>query len=156
VEFFDADREDEALARFDALTAPLRAADGLRRRRVRPNAATANAARMDACFAARDAEAFLALFAEGAKSVHHPTGAVCGARGSIRNLRPLLSANTPTFHNEPLATLGESLALGRLSRSASGLTSEKFDVGAYEGEEVILIEVDERGQRTHAEMFAAD
>src|SRR5262249_35420201 len=61
VEFFDADREDEALARFDALTAPVGAADGVVRRRVRPNAATANAARFDAVIAARDADALPAL-----------------------------------------------------------------------------------------------
>src|SRR5262249_53276098 len=109
VEFFDADREDEALARFDALTAPVRAADGGGRRRVRPNAATANAARVNASFAARDAEAYLALFAEGAKSVHHPTGAFYDARGSMRTWRSLLSAEHPTFHSEPLATLGASL-----------------------------------------------
>jgi class 3 adenylate cyclase/ketosteroid isomerase-like protein len=164
-EFFDPARDDDALARFDELTGqtpaprsaavPSRPAEK-RKRQVRPNAATANAARMDAAFAARDADAFLAVFADGAKSVHHPTGAVYDGRGSIRTMRSLLSAKDPMFHNEPLATLGESLALSRLSWSASGLRSGKFDVGAYEGEEVIQIEVDGRGQRTHAEMFAAD
>src|SRR5262249_18333199 len=65
-EFFDPTRDVEALARFDELTSgaatptvadkPLRAADG-RACRVRPNAATANVAAVDAPIAARDADA---------------------------------------------------------------------------------------------------
>src|SRR5262249_24035429 len=55
-EQFDAEREDAALARFDALTA---APPEPQRRAVRPNAATAVGARIDAAIAARD-EATLA------------------------------------------------------------------------------------------------
>src|SRR6185295_20411069 len=56
LESFEPDRVADALARFDELTAePPRAA-----RRVRPNAATAAAARIDAAFAARDADAIAA------------------------------------------------------------------------------------------------
>src|SRR5215475_2468922 len=61
IELFDADRADQALARFDALTsapsapsagAAARAAGG--RRRVQANAATAHVARVDPALAARD------------------------------------------------------------------------------------------------------
>src|SRR5206468_779842 len=73
LEQFDTEREDDALARFDELTAaptgvrltgaPLRAAEK-RERRVRPNAATANAARLDAAIAVRDADALPILTAD--------------------------------------------------------------------------------------------
>src|SRR5207244_606099 len=72
VEFFDTDHEDEALARFDELTAappavrfataPPRVAKKLERR-VRPNAATVHLARLDAAIAAHDADALPTLFA---------------------------------------------------------------------------------------------
>src|SRR5262249_58697070 len=54
LEWFPPDREDEALARFDALPAAS-PADDVRppvRPRVRPNAATAHQARLDAAIAA--------------------------------------------------------------------------------------------------------
>src|SRR5262249_26721325 len=82
-EYFDVDREDDALARFDELaaeppaarsaTAPVRAID-THTRRVRPNAATANAARQVAAVAARDADAPSTLWADGSEFVHHATG----------------------------------------------------------------------------------
>jgi class 3 adenylate cyclase/tetratricopeptide (TPR) repeat protein len=156
-EFFSPERDAEALARFDemAATRPASRSDAPRRR-VRPNAATANAARIDAAWATHDDDAFRAVFADGAKDMHHPTGVVYDARAGLATWRALSRAEDPTFHTEPLASLGESLALCRITWSASGLASQKLDVGAYEGEEVILIEVDGRGQRTNAEMFAAD
>src|SRR5207245_10429596 len=64
MEWFDADRPAEALARFDELTAApatVRPA----RRRVRPNAATTSAARVDAAFAARAFESLPTLLDEG-------------------------------------------------------------------------------------------
>src|SRR5206468_5462611 len=117
VEGFEADREAEALARFDALTAeptPVRPA-----RRVRPNAATANAARLDAVIAARDDDTLATLFADEMEVVDHPTGTTWDARGNLASWRSLLSAHDPTCRHELLATLGDSLALCRLSTSAS-------------------------------------
>src|SRR5262249_5782247 len=58
-EHFDTESDHEALARLDALTAPRRTA-----RRVRPNAATAFVARLDATVAAKDAAALRSLFAD--------------------------------------------------------------------------------------------
>src|SRR5206468_9662234 len=141
LEFFDSDCEDEALARFDELTvaptgarltgAPLRAAEK-RERRVRPNAATANAARLDAAIAVRDADALPTLTADVCEVVDHTTGATYGRQGSLTTWRTLLSARDPTWRQEPLATLGDSLALFRLWMSASGFAGASFDVGAYE------------------------
>src|SRR5262249_26013166 len=66
-EYFDFDREAEALARFDELTSeralvPPSEAVTKALRRVRVNAATANAAHLDAAVAAREADALLTLF----------------------------------------------------------------------------------------------
>src|SRR5439155_24775161 len=68
VENFEVEREDEALARFDELTAEPAAAriaavprQAAEKRRVRANAATANAARLDAPVAARLPAALLTL-----------------------------------------------------------------------------------------------
>jgi len=153
VEWFDADREAEALARFDELTAVAAPP----RRRVRLNAATANAARLEAAIAARDAGAFPALFAANAESVHHPTGAVYDRSGVLASLRLLLDAQDLTFAYEPLATLGESLALCRAAMSHGPLASADFaPFGAAEMDLVVLIEVDARGARTRGEFFAAD
>src|SRR5262249_14745165 len=83
IEFFYSHREHEALARFDALTgepatalapvAPLRAAPR-RKRRVHPNAATANAARWEAAIDAHDADTLPSLIADDAEFVEHVTG----------------------------------------------------------------------------------
>src|SRR5262249_10777500 len=60
----------------------------------------------------------------------------------------------------PLATLGDSLALARAVVSGSGTamvvsaTTEKFDVGAFNAEEIHLLEVDARGQLVRFELFA--
>src|SRR5262249_42424826 len=66
----------------------------------------------------------------------------------------LVRAQDGTYRNEPLASLGDSLALCRIWASASALSSAKFDVGAYEMENVLLIEVDTQGRR-RTEVFAA-
>ncbi len=67
-------------------------------------------------------------------------------------MRSLLSARDPTYRHEPLATLGDSLALFRVSTSASGYVGGTFDVGAYEREEIALIEVDAHGRRRRASL----
>ena len=68
----------------------------------------------------------------------------------------LLKAEGLTIAHEPLATLGDSLALCRVSVAASGISSGRFDVGAYESEQIALIEADAHGQRRRAEFFADD
>ena len=138
-EFFDPDRDVDALARFDEVTgeppparfgtAPSPGAER-RIRRVRANAATANAGRMDVAIAALDADAIAALYAPDAAGMEHHTGAArVDRRGSIFSYRSLLSAQNPTLRHEPLAILGDALALCRVSTSASGYATGEFDVG---------------------------
>src|SRR5262249_53663398 len=149
-ELFDVDHEEEALARFDALigepaTAPPPAAPpraSRRKRRVHPNAATANAARVDAAMAARDADTLPGLLADQVEVVDHSTGTTWDRQGMLASWRALLNARNPTLRTEPLATLGASLALCREWVSASGFTGRTFDVGPYDMEELVTIEVD--------------
>jgi hypothetical protein len=117
LEFFDTDRDAEALARFDALTgsapsAPFGAAGSRRpgRRRVRANATTAGAARLDAVMAARDADALADLDAEHVEVIDHPTGTTYDGAGNLASRRMLLKSRGPEVSARTLATLGESLA----------------------------------------------
>src|SRR5262245_11147651 len=80
-EQFDVAQEAEALARFDALTRE--ATRPMLRRRVRPNAATANAARLNAVVAARAADALPPLHSDRLEVVHHPTGALLDRQGML-------------------------------------------------------------------------
>src|SRR5262249_40090849 len=79
--------------------------------------------------------------------VDHTTGTVWDQHGWLHSFRSLLKARDPSFRQEPLATLGASLALCRHTASASGLAGRTFDVGAYEREGLNLIEVDRAGGR---------
>src|SRR5439155_2882381 len=113
-------------------------------------------ARFDATIAARASDALADMFAETVEFVEHPTGVVYGREGVLFSLRSLLRARDPTYRHEPLATLGDSLALCQVSSSASGLATAKFDVGAYETERVDVVEVDAQGRRLRVERFATD
>jgi tetratricopeptide (TPR) repeat protein len=186
LELFEPDRANEALARFDELggssvdrregeppgepwnersgsagASPSQTGLWSRNaekavRRVRPNAATVNAARFEAAMAARDADAFPPLFADDMEGVHHPTGATYDRRRALTACHAVLRATDVRFAYETLATLGDSLALSRLSVSASGVSGGSFDLGAYETEEIVLIEADEQGRRRRNEFFAID
>src|SRR5262249_27598687 len=89
-EAFEGDAEADALARFDELTAeaarfagePSRAAER-GERRVRANAATANAVRTDAAIAARDADALPTLCADSSEVVDHVRGVTYDRRGLL-------------------------------------------------------------------------
>jgi class 3 adenylate cyclase len=154
-EFFDSDRAAEALVSFDELSAER----VLRRpvqRRVVPNAATATAARIDAVVAAWDFDALLTMVNEAAEFVEHPAGLVYGREGMLRSLRSLLGARDPAYRHELLATLGDVLALCRLSFSARGVSGGRFEVGAYEMEKFWVVEVDGEGRLRRVEAFTAD
>ncbi len=151
-ELFEPEREAEARARFNALTADA-ASQPAAPRRLRPNAATATAARFDAAIAARDESALAAVLADGLTAVDHPNGAVYGRDGVFVSFQRLLRMDGPTMCHEPLATLGESLALFRRRIGASG---GRLDVGPYEREEICVAEVDADGRFRHHENFAAE
>src|SRR5262249_30544239 len=155
IEVFDPDRAAEALARFDELTAGPAAARPVQRR-VRPNAATATGGRWGAAIAERDADALPGLLADEGGFLDHTTGTTWGRGGSVRSLRALFGAKEPSSWQEPLAILGDALALIRWSTSASGFSGATFDVGAYQREEIDLVEVDAQGRRRRGEGFAPD
>src|SRR5262245_31383353 len=114
-------------------------------RRVRPNAAVMNVRRVEAAVAAQDAAAFDPLLSDDAVSVDHTTGTELDRPRIVRSWRTYLTAENFTFRSEPLATLGEALALVRQSSAASGVVRGNVDVGAYEREMIVLVEVDTAG-----------
>ncbi|MCU0670948.1 MAG: nuclear transport factor 2 family protein, partial [Myxococcota bacterium] len=151
-EWFDADREAEALARFDAHSGDAAPA----RRRVQANEASAGIARFEAAFAAGDAAAWVAEFDTSLAVIAHPTGASYGRDGHLRSLLRLAQSRDPVLHFEPIATLGERLVLAHRRVAASGATSARYDVGAYEREEFILTEAGASGRAIAIEIFASD
>src|SRR5262249_36444033 len=126
------------------------------RPRLRPNAAVAHAVRVLDGIAARDADAVAAQFADRSEVVDHTTAGTYGREGLLAGLLPLVKARDATIRIEGLATLGESLALGRQSVWASGARGRTWDVGPLESESVQLIEVDGEGRRARSEIFAAN
>jgi len=157
-ETFDADREAEALARFDVLTAGFAYAPTKRglRRSVRPNAATRTAKALEDAYARRDLDAIIALYGDPLDTVEHPTGSTFGREGQIETSRRLLRVPDLQVRVEPLATLGDSLHLFRRIVAASGASGDDFDVGAFEVESLTLDEVDETGRLRRSEVFASD
>src|SRR5262249_1725292 len=138
-EQFDVGQEGEALARFDELVTGRD--PEVTRRHVRPNAATANGTRLAAALNARDADAVAATLAEGVETIDHTTGAVLDRQGMLYTYTSGFKARDATYRNEALATLGDSLALGRMLLSSSGYTGARLDVGAYDLEHIGVLEV---------------
>src|SRR5262249_4917313 len=126
------------------------------RARLRPNAAAAHAAHLLDAIAARDADAVAAQVADRSEVVDHTTGATYGRQGLLAGLLPLAKAQDATLRIEGLATLGESLALGRQWVWASGARGRTWDIGPLESESVQLIEVDGEGRRARSAIFAAN
>src|SRR5262249_30356714 len=99
------------------------------------------------------------LFAEDGVVVHHPTGVDYDMEGSLVSYRALLRARDPTHRFEPVATLGDALALGRLSISTSGDADatpalDFSDFGAIEMAHITQIEVGAHGGMQRLELFA--
>src|SRR5262249_891491 len=88
-EWFAPGHEDEALARFDELVTEPAVVRPVQRR-VRANAATARAARLDAAIAARDADALAAVFAPEGEGVDHTTGITADRHAVLPPLPPPL------------------------------------------------------------------
>jgi len=125
-------------------------------RRLRANAATANAALAAAAITARDEAAFPQIFADEFEALHHPTETRYGRDGALATFRAALGARDVAYRIEPLAALGGSLALFRQTFSASGVDIDEFEVGANERRDIILNEVDASGRRWRSEWFAPD
>src|SRR5262249_7672372 len=150
-EAFDVDDHVNALARFDELTA----ATPRPARRVRPNAATGYLARIDALLAAGDIEAADAL-GRNAEIIDHPNRITYDKTGSRATTLSLLKARYLSYRAEPLATLGDSLALARVSLAAGQIETGRFDVGPYEREVITAVEVDSAQRNTRTEVFAVE
>src|SRR5262249_3263964 len=155
LEFFESDDDDRALARFDELTGSGTTGQAieLRRRTVRPNAATATTAQIGAAIAARDEKTLAGLFSEAFGVVDHINGVSHDLQGTLAAWHSLMGVPSLTAREEPVATLGDVLAVVRLSLSADGVTRGKFDVGPYEAEQIRLVENDAHGRRRRGEYF---
>lgn len=155
VEYFDVDREEDAIARFETLTRTV--APAAVPRRVRPNVATEGFDRMRRAIAARDADAMAGLFDETLTVVHHPTHASYGRRERLATWRSALRATRIEFRQEILASLGEHLGLDRHVFTVEGLAEAHLaGFGASDFDELSLLEVDERGHWIRLEVFAPD
>ncbi|MFI5315366.1 MAG: AAA family ATPase, partial [Myxococcota bacterium] len=145
-EQFEAGREAEALARFDALARPMR--------RLTPNAATAHMARFDAACAARDAAAVTAHCSDSWQGVHHASGAVYAWARALPDIQSLLQTERATLVHEPLASLGDSLALARRSLIAPELSLDAVTpFGSIERDDFVVSEVDAKGLASRAEFI---
>ena len=152
-ERFDVEHAAAALARFEALAGGLDAQRPVRR--VRANAASAHAARFEAAFAADDMGALALLWTDGLEVIDHPNGATYGRDAHLDSIRRLQRARDVWMRFEPLASLEESLFLACRRIRASGSSGGRFDVGAFDREEVVLFESDAGGRCARVEIFAA-
>jgi len=154
-ELFDADREAEALARFEELVAAVEPQHTVRRR-VTPNAGCAAMVRIEAALAAGDFNTFAAEIGPAFEEISHPTGATYGREAMLRSVERFLRLPGATARHELLATRGDRLWLLRRWMGASAAGRTNFDVGEYEKQEVGVNEVDEHGLALRNEIFAAD
>ncbi|TFG91544.1 MAG: hypothetical protein E4H11_10685, partial [Myxococcales bacterium] len=153
-EFFDPEREAEALARFDELTGGALKSRPVQRR-VRTNVATATTERWAAAWSSGDANTCAALLSDTLTYIDHPTHIEYGRDETDATTRAALRSQEPRARHEILATQGESLALWRRWLSASGTSGRFFDVAEYEREELVVSDGDEQGRMRRAEVFAA-
>jgi len=164
-EHFDVPRAADALARFEELTAtvvPLRGGTGEQegtRRLVRTNDATRAAMRVEVKATAQDLTALGEEFGNLSEIIEHSTGAVLHT-AHLGAWRRMFSAREARIRVEPLAALGESLAIARSSMQIRGVappsSEEPFDVGDVSREEIVLVETNEAGKQTRLEFFAPE
>ena len=154
-ELFGADREAEALARFEELVAGAEPKCPVRRR-LRPNAANAAVARFSAAFAARDTAAVEAMHGDRVEGTDHRWHTTYGRDGVLKSLRGLMKPQAAELRFEPIATLGERLSLDRYFYTSQGGTAGLFDIGENASEYVRLVEVDPFGLIQRVEIFAID
>ena len=110
----------------------------------------------DAAMAARDMDALPGLVTDDYEGIHHPTGLTYELAGALARMRELLQDPDVTFAQEPLAMLGDALALFRTVGSGSAASLQGFDVGPYEIHTLMLAEVGTQGRRRRTETFADD
>src|SRR5262249_15318278 len=119
------------------------------------NAVTPVLARLNAAVAARNFDALAGTVADDFECISHKTGTVIG-REIIEYWQSLFRANDLTYPHEAIATLGEALMLCRGRMSVGGLVEDGVSFGPSSYEELVLVEVNERGQTSRVELFADD
>src|SRR5262249_55625964 len=92
LDWFASDREHEAAPRLEELAPEPPALQAANRGRVRPNAATAHAARTEATIAAHDVDGLGSLLADDMETLDHNVGSKWGREGALFSLRSLLRA----------------------------------------------------------------
>lgn len=124
--------------------------------RVRPNALTALLARADAAIGARDMAAVAALSSADYTETDHRLGVTYGYDEMLETTRRFARLDDAEFHQQPIATLGESLAVVRRRWGGSSRGGHRFDVGVFENEAVSVLEADGRGLLCRQEVFSPD
>jgi class 3 adenylate cyclase/ketosteroid isomerase-like protein len=146
-EYFDVDRAEDALARLDELSA---ARSGVNRR-VSPNLATRAASEHAAAVANRDVETIAALLADDFVQVEAATRRTFDRAAVLETWRTAVQDERLSFAVEPLATLGEHVALVRLDLSigddgrSEQQTSRFRDWGPATFDQYVVVGVDRNG-----------
>jgi len=158
-EWFDDDREADALARFDEIVAsdPIGAPQPAARRRVTPNAATANAERFGAAVAARDLDALARELCDEVETLHQQTGVTYGRKGFLATWRSMFRAAEMSRRQETVASLGDRLALAHHTIRLEGFTEEHIAaLGTVDIDEVVLFEIDDSGRTRRFDLFPVE
>src|SRR5262249_36494684 len=105
---------------------------------------------------ARNEASLLALHAENAVVVHHPTGAEWDRAGMIATAHLAWRAKSYSYRVEPVATLGDSIGLCQRAIFTTGLDWGRAEVGPTETEDLLVVDVDASGRLARADNFAVD
>jgi hypothetical protein len=138
---------DDALARFDELTAAASSTPRIE------NAAARTMEGFASAWEARDWERFAALFSAGFRGIDHPRFALpyLGRDQHLEALRMRFAMSSSRLTLEMLATRGDRLVLVR-----SHFEGADRDVGPSETETLLICEVDERGDLVAIVYFEPD
>jgi len=124
------------------------------RRRVHENAAVAAMLALVRAFDARDFSGLPALYRDDYREIDHPTGTQFGWGAALASIQLFSRSESAYLRVEPLAALGERLALARRTVGARETGGERFDVGEYETRRWQLGEIDSSGRVSSVEVFA--
>jgi class 3 adenylate cyclase len=123
-------------------------------RRVRENAAIRAQREIDAAFAARNLTTLARLAPSDAVWVSHPTGREYDKPAAMAFLRSILDAGDSHMSHEPLATLGDRLALFRTEWTIAAMAERHLsDWGMSSSRGYMVSEVDADGRSQRYEQF---
>src|SRR5262249_20526393 len=126
-------------------------------RRVRANHATANLQRADSALMSGDMDAVRSVYAETVVVVDHPTRTTYDRDGLTGIFRSALRAERVSWSTEPIATLGDSLALSHWRSSFAGMPEHTIaSWGEVAFDAYVCVQVDADGRAIRVEHFAGD